>query len=123
MDFADQTLILAFGLGLLGFIEPCTVGAHMLFLQGQRTRSMDQRLRAVVTFLLARLLVMGGFGGAIVVLGQRLIGVQTGAWLVFGIVYLSIGLAIMARVDRLARRRVRSAGSERILIPRGGWIQ
>lgn len=109
MDPSGPTLILAFGLGLLGFVEPCTIGAHMLFLQGQRTRSMDQRLRAVATFLLARLLVMGGFGGAIVLVGQRLIGVQTGAWLAFGIIYLAIGLAMVGQLDRFVRRRIRAA--------------
>lgn len=82
--------MLSFGLGLLGFVEPCTVGAHMLFLSTQQERGLRQRLGAVLIFLLARLVVMGGFGGLIVLLGQRLIGVQTGMWLVFGAIYLSL---------------------------------
>ena len=90
MDLTYQALLLAFGLGLLGFIEPCTIGAHMLFLGGQRARPLGRRLGAAMTFLLARLVVMGGFGGMIVVLGQRLIGVQTGAWLIFGAIYLCL---------------------------------
>jgi cytochrome c-type biogenesis protein len=106
MDFTYQTLLLAFGLGLLGFIEPCTIGAHMLFLGGQRARPMAQRLGAAMIFLLARLVVMGGFGGMIVVLGQRLIGVQTGAWLIFGTIYLGLGFAIFAGWDKSMRRRI-----------------
>jgi len=102
-------LLLAFGLGLLGFVEPCTIGAHMLFLGGQRSRSMSERLGAALTFLLARLIVMGGFGGMIVMLGQRLIGVQTGAWLVFGSIYLGLGLAIIAGWDKPLRHRIRVA--------------
>tara|TARA_R110002124_G_scaffold237353_1_gene402621 strand:+ start:6822 stop:7490 length:669 start_codon:yes stop_codon:yes gene_type:complete len=109
MDLTYQTLLLAFGLGLLGFVEPCTIGAHMLFLGGQRSRPMGQRLAAASVFLLARLVVMGGFGGMIVFLGQRLIGVQTGAWLVFGAVYLSLGLAIFGGWDRALRHRIRIA--------------
>ncbi|EYD71455.1 hypothetical protein Lokhon_03104 [Limimaricola hongkongensis DSM 17492] len=62
-----------------------------------------------MVFLLARLVVMGGFGGLIVVLGQRLIGVQTGMWLVFGAIYLGLGIAIIAGGDRGLRRRVRVA--------------
>lgn len=104
LDF--EALLLAFGLGLLGFVEPCTVGAHLLFLGAQNGRRLRQRLEAVAIFLAARLAVMGGFGGLIVVLGQRLIGVQTGAWLVFGAIYLSLGLAILAGRDRPLRRRV-----------------
>lgn len=107
MDIATQTLLLAFGLGLLGFIEPCTIGTHMLFLGGQRTRPMRERLGAALIFLLARLVVMGGFGGLIVVLGQRLVGVQTGTWLVFGAIYLGLGLAILAGWDKAMRHRIR----------------
>lgn len=105
MDITDQTLLLAFGLGLLGFVEPCTIGAHMLFLGSQRTRPMGQRLSAALIFLLARLAVMGGFGGMIVVLGQRLIGLQTGAWLIFGAIYLGLGATILAGWDKPMRRR------------------
>ena len=107
MDITTQTLLLAIGLGLLGFIEPCTIGAHMLFLGGQRSRPRRERLGAAVIFLLARLVVMGGFGGLIVVLGQRLIGVQTGTWLVFGSIYLGLGLAIFAGWDKAMRHRIR----------------
>ncbi|EAQ04594.1 hypothetical protein OB2597_04910 [Pseudooceanicola batsensis HTCC2597] len=109
MEFSDQSILLALGLGLLGFIEPCTFGAHMLFLSAQEGRRLRQRLSAAVVFLLARLVVMGGFGGLIVLLGQRLIGVQTGMWLVFGAIYLGFGIAIIAGGDSGLRRRVRFA--------------
>lgn len=109
MDISSQLILLAFSLGLVGFVEPCTIGAHMLFLSAQQRRRLPQRLSAVMVFLLARLFVMGGFGGLIVVFGQRLIGVQTGMWLVFGAIYLGLGIAILAGVDRGLRRRVRLA--------------
>lgn len=106
MDITYQALLLAFALGLLGFVEPCTIGAHMLFLAGQRARSTAQRLSSALIFLLARLVVMGGFGGLIVVLGQRLIGVQTGAWLIFGAIYLGLGIGILAGWDKVMRHRI-----------------
>lgn len=109
MEITDQSILLALGLGLLGFVEPCTIGAHMLFLSAQQGRRLRQRLMAALVFLLARLIVMGGFGGLIVLLGQRLIGVQTGMWLVFGAIYLGLGTAIIAGGDRGLRRRVRFA--------------
>jgi len=70
-------LPLALGLGLLGFVEPCTIGAYMLFLGAQSARPMPARFAAAVAFMLARIIVMGGFGGLIVMLGHRLIGAQT----------------------------------------------
>ena len=62
-----------------------------------------------MAFLFARLIVMGGFGGLIVVVGQRLIGVQTGSWLIFGTIYLGLGLAILAGWDKAMRHRIRFA--------------
>lgn len=106
MEITYHTLLLAFGLGLLGFIEPCTIGAHMLFLGSQQQRPLEQRLGAALVFLLARLVIMGGFGGAIVYIGQRLIGVQTTAWLVFGIIYLALGAAFLFGLDRHLRQRL-----------------
>lgn len=109
MDITDQSILLALGLGLLGFVEPCTIGGHMLFLSTQQGRSLRHRLGAALVFLLARLVIMGGFGGLIVLLGQRLIGVQTGMWLVFGAIYLGLGIAIIAGEDSGLRQRVRFA--------------
>lgn len=105
MDFS--LLPLALGLGLLGFVEPCTIGAHMLFLGAQRARPMRERLAAAVVFVLARIIVMGGFGGLIVMLGQRLIGAQTGLWLVFGLIYLVIGGLMLGGFGERLRRRIR----------------
>lgn len=104
----DVSLIpLAFGLGLLGFIEPCTIGAHMLFLGAQRARPMRERLGAAVIFVVARLIVMGGFGGLIVFLGQELIGAQTGFWLIFGLIYLVIGGLMLGGFESRLHRRIR----------------
>ena len=106
MDINSYAVALSFGLGLLGFVEPCSIGAHMLFLGAQRARPMQQRLWAVAIFLAARVAVMGGFGGLIVVLGQRLIGVQTGAWLVFGAIYLLLGIGFLFGWERALRHRI-----------------
>lgn len=92
---------------MLGFIEPCTIGAHMLFVSAQRARPMRERLGAAVIFVVARLIVMGGFGGLIVFLGQELIGAQTGFWLIFGLIYLVIGGLMLGGFGGRLRRRIR----------------
>ena len=106
MGITTYAVALSFGLGLIGFVEPCTIGAHMLFLGAQRTRTLRRRLATVAIFLAARVVIMGGFGGLIVVLGQRLIGVQTGAWIVFGAVYLLLGLGFLFGWERTLRQRI-----------------
>jgi len=95
-DLTFHTLIvLPAGLGLLGFIEPCTIGGHLIFLGTQKTRTPIERASALTVFIATRTLVAGGFGALIAVLGQFLISVQTNLWLVFGLLYGALGIAIL----------------------------
>jgi len=112
MDFSFQTFILLpVGLGLLGFIEPCTVGGHLVFLDTQKNRSGIEKINAVLVFVAARSIVAGMFGAFIAFLGQWLIGVQTGIWLLFGVVYLALGLAFFMGRAGLFKRRIDFAPS------------
>lgn len=99
-----ELLLLPIGLGLLGFIEPCTIGGHLLFLETQNSRSNREKLSAVLTFIVARSLVSGLFGGLIAFLGQKIIVAQTGIWLVFGVIYLFIGIAFLIGRARFVKR-------------------
>lgn len=109
MDLTVAQFALALGLGLFGFIEPCTIGLHLLFLDAQRDRLLAERARAMLVFLAARVMVMGGFGDLIVLAGQRLLGVQTGVWLLFGLIYLAIGLVFLTGAGNRLCRRIRIA--------------
>lgn len=96
--------LLPAGLGLLGFVEPCTIGGHLLFLASQNNKTSAAKATSLAIFVLARLLVMGGVGGLIVFAGQLLVEAQTTAWLVFGVLYMAIGAAIiLGRGARLRR--------------------
>ncbi len=112
MDLSLQALIfLPIGLGLLGFIEPCTIGGHLLFLGTQKDRSGSEKLRAVLVFIIIRALTAGAFGAIIALIGQKLIEVQTGMWLVFGILYVLIGLAFILGRAGLIKKRIQLAPS------------
>ena len=63
-------LLLPVGLGLLGFIEPCTIGAHVIFLSAQQKRHAGAKAAAVISFVGVRVLVMGAFGALLGVLGE-----------------------------------------------------
>ncbi len=106
MDISVATLVLLpIGLGLLGFVEPCTIGAHLVFLDTQKNRDTRQKTRAVLVFILVRALVAGLVGVLISLLGGILISLQTGLWLVFGVVYLALGAAfLLGRAGRFKRR-------------------
>jgi cytochrome c-type biogenesis protein len=110
MELSLQVLIwLPIGLGLLGFIEPCTIGGHLMFLDTQKERSGSEKLRAVAVFIAVRSLAAGAFGAVIAFIGQRLIGVQTGIWLVFGFLYLLVGLAFILGRAGLIKKRIELA--------------
>ena len=107
MEFTTfQIVWLPIGLGLLGFIEPCTIGGHLLFLETQTGRSSREKINSVLTFVAVRSLVTGLFGALIAFLGQNIISAQTSFWLVFGVIYLVIGVAFLIGRAGLIRRRV-----------------
>ncbi len=88
-------VLLPVGLGLIGFVEPCAIGAHLIFLSQQAERSGKAKAAALAAFVSARTLVMGIFGALVGVLGQWLIGFQTGFWLIFGLLYCVIGMTFL----------------------------
>jgi len=106
MGLSFETLILLpIGLGLLGFVEPCTIGGHLVFLASQEKRSPHGKIQAVTVFVVVRTLVMGVFGALIAFLGSKLIDVQTGLWLVFGALYLAIGIAFLVGGQGVFRKQ------------------
>ena len=96
MDVGWHALVwLPLGLGLLGFIEPCTIGGHLVFLDTQAERTRSTRIGAALTFSLMRALMTGLFGAFIAFVGQSLIVVQTVVWVIFGSIYVGIGAAFL----------------------------
>ncbi|MCJ8322426.1 MAG: sulfite exporter TauE/SafE family protein [Rhizobiales bacterium] len=107
MEFSVETLVIfPIALGLLGFIEPCTIGGHLLFLDTQKQRSTAEKSQAVLVFLVTRSLMAGLFGALITLLGQKLISVQTGIWLFFGLFYVAIGLFFLSGKAGWVKRRI-----------------
>ncbi len=115
-------LALAVGLGLLGFVEPCSVGAHGIFLGYLREKGWAARLRETVKFVLVRSAALGIFGIGSALLGNLIFSAQKGFWLFLGLLYLALGLAVIldARFrwdlfSRLSPGRVLPRGKDRSL--------
>ena len=112
MEFTFQTFILLpIGLGLLGFIEPCTIGSHLLFLETQSKRSRIEKINAVLIFVTVRSVAAGLVGAVIGLVGQLLIGAQTGIWLAFGSIYIAVGIAFFIGKSGLVKWRIELAPS------------
>jgi len=87
-----QTLALAMGLGLLGFVEPCSVGSHLIFLKFLDQLPERQRVLQTVIFTAVRAVFMAGLGVLAALIGARFLGIQHGLWIVLGSVYIALGL-------------------------------
>jgi len=88
-------LALAVGLGLLGFVEPCSVGANIVFLGHLREKGRGERLRETAKFALVRSTVLGLFGLGIAFVGGSVFAAQKGFWLLLGLLYLALGVAVI----------------------------
>jgi len=95
LDIA-QAGFLAAGLGLIAFVEPCSVGSHLLFLKFLDRLPERQRLYQTLVFTLARAGLMAGLGVLAAVVGTRFLGIQHGLWMALGSLYVALGLAYLA---------------------------
>lgn len=89
-------LALPIGLGLFGFIEPCSIGSTLLFIKSLEGREAAGKLAQVIVFMMTRALFMGALGLAAVALGTAFLGFQKVAWIVFGVFYAMIGVLYVA---------------------------
>lgn len=90
-----EILILPFGLGLLGFVEPCSLGGTMLFIKFLQGKSASAKLVQVIAFTASRMLLIGTLGGLAALVGAAFIEFQKAMWIVLGSLYLVIGAALL----------------------------
>ncbi|MES1956324.1 cytochrome c biogenesis protein CcdA [Salinisphaera hydrothermalis] len=95
MDLAP-TLVLAAGLGLLGFVEPCSVGSHLLFLKFLDRLPERRRVLQTLVFAVVRAALMAGLGILAAVIGARFLGIQQALWAALGSAYIMLGLVYLA---------------------------
>ena len=99
------TLILApIGFGLLGFIEPCAIGATLVFIKTTENNSAATKLAQVFSFAVTRALFVGLLGAAAALVGTLFLAAQKAIWIVVGALYLFIGvLYVTGRIGLLMR--------------------
>lgn len=96
MGSAFELLILPFGLGLLGFVEPCSLGGTLLFIKFLEAKPAPAKVVQVIAFTASRMLLIGALGGLAALAGAAFIGFQKAMWVGLGALYLVIGLALLA---------------------------
>lgn len=99
-----MNLLLPILFGLFGFIEPCAVGATLLFLLTLEGKSDARKVNQVLVFTATRTVVMGALGIAAAFLGTLFLGLQKGVWIVVGALYAALGvLYLTGRISVLKR--------------------
>lgn len=83
-------------LGLFGFIEPCTIGASLLFLKSIEGERWRIKVAHTLTFMVVRGGFIGLLGIAAALMGSVFIGFQKGGWFVLGAAYVILGLIFLA---------------------------
>jgi cytochrome c-type biogenesis protein len=86
-----QLVILPLGLGLLGFVEPCSIGSSLVFIKYIVGQSAAARIAQVGVFALTRALLIGALGALVALIGTIFLSLQKGAWLLLGLLYIAIG--------------------------------
>lgn len=81
--------------GLVGFVEPCSIGIHMVFLGSVAEDPAGRRLAGVALFAGVRALLMSALGLSAAWVGTRLFAWQSGWFLVLGAAYLAVGAWLM----------------------------
>lgn len=82
------------GLGLIGFVEPCSIGSSLVFVKYLEGKSAAAKLSETALFALTRAAFIGLLGVLAVVTGSLFLDLQRGAWLVLGAVYVALGLLL-----------------------------
>lgn len=107
MDAISLTnlILIPLGLGLLGFIEPCTSGVSLWAVKYLEGESGWSKARHMLIFSLTRALLIGMLGVVAALLGSSFFIFQQGMWLILGLVYGGLGLLYLSgRSGWLSRR-------------------
>lgn len=89
-------LLTPIGLGLLGFLEPCSLGANAVFLGYIMPLSGWRRVAETLTFTLSRGAFLGLIGAAAGALGGVVLVLQRGYIVALGVVFVFLGLWVLA---------------------------
>ncbi|TAK83544.1 MAG: hypothetical protein EPO20_18035 [Betaproteobacteria bacterium] len=89
-------LVLPAGLGLFGFIEPCSIGSTLLFVKYLEGEGAAEKIRQTALFAVTRAVFIGLLGIAAVAVGSGFVAFQTTAWIVLGALYALLGVLVLA---------------------------
>jgi cytochrome c-type biogenesis protein len=100
-----SAFLLPIGLGLLGFVEPCSIGTTLLFMKLMEGKPAATKLGQVTAFAGSRAVFTGLLGVIAALVGKAFLDFQKAAWVAIGLIYGAIGvLYLIGHIGWLMRR-------------------
>jgi cytochrome c-type biogenesis protein len=97
-------VVLPVAFGLVGFIEPCSLGSTLIFIKVIEGEAAASRIAQVSAFTLGRAAFIGLLGAIAVTVGTAFFGFQKAAWALLGLLYAALGIAYLTgRIGWLMR--------------------
>lgn len=90
-------ILLPIAFGLFGFIEPCAIGATLLFLKAMEGTPASVKIAQVLAFTLSRAVFIGVLGALAAFVGSLFLALQKVVWILVGLIYLAIGALYLTR--------------------------
>lgn len=111
-----EVALLSISLGLLGFVEPCSMGSNLILVKHLEQRPYRSALLQIGVYTVVRALFMGVLGAAAALIGAYFFGLQRAMWIGLGAVYLGLGLLYLCGrqgwlIDRLGSLLSRASGA------------
>lgn len=99
-------IVVPLGLGLLGFIEPCTVGSSLVFVKYLEGKDASAKLIEMTAFAVTRALFVGALGAVAALLGTAFLSAQRWFWVLLGALYVALGTFYLAKKQWLLMRMI-----------------
>lgn len=87
-------VIVPAGLGLIGFVEPCSIGSSLVFVKYLEGRNGTAKVVETALFALTRATFIGLLGASAAIIGALFLDLQRSAWLLLGGAYVALGLLL-----------------------------
>lgn len=87
--------VLPIAFGLIGFIEPCSLGSTLIFIKVIEGKRAATRIAQTFAFAAGRAAFIGLLGAIAVLVGTAFFGFQKAAWAILGLLYAALGIAYL----------------------------
>jgi len=88
-------IVLPFVFGLIGFVEPCSMGINMMFLSAVHRAEPGRRIREIAVFMAVRALILAIFGLSVAFVGSKIFSFQKGFFTLLAVLYVAVGLLMI----------------------------